>query len=692
MKYKSEAKQQRAELERLREKSATSKNAAISNTMRAKVDLARKDADEGRVQLGAIRMKLREVNKKLLTAEKKVANLTNDLQASNRFEAAIASLFKDVNNLQEERVVPRAIFHMLKEEKKTKEKDLKVEVKKYKSEARQQRAEVERLRGRTALKMAYAYSRAKSATSKNAAISNTMRAKVDLARKDADEALVELGAIRMELGEVNKKLLTVEKKVANLTKDLQSSNQLEAAIASLSKDVNNLQEERDVLRATALKMAYIYSRAKSATSKNAAISNTMRARVDLANKDANEARVQLGPIQMELGEVNKKLLTAEKKVAKLTKDLQASNQFEAAIASQSKDVNNLQEEREVLRAVFHRLEEEKKTKEEELKVKVMKYKSEAKQQRAELERLRGKAATSKIAAISNTMRAKVDLARKDADEGRVQLGAIRMELGEVNKKLLTAEKKVAKLTKDLQSSNQFEAAIASLSKDVNNLQEEREVLWAVFHMLEEEKKIKEEELKVQVKKYKSEARQQRAEVERLRGKIGLMMAYAYSRAKSATCKNTAISNTMQAKVDLARKDADEARVQLGAILMELGEVNKKLLTAEKKVANLTKDLHFEAAIASLSKDVNNLQEEREVLWTVFHRLEVEKKTKEEELKVEVEKYKSEARQQRAEVERLGGKVNALEIAGLDIFYDLSHFNINVRGGWVQYVVPTTMAP
>ncbi|XP_060972551.1 uncharacterized protein LOC133038420 [Cannabis sativa] len=248
---------------------------------------------------------------------------------------------------------------------------------------------------------------------------------------------------------------------------------------------------------------------------------------------------------------------------------------------------------------------------------------------------RAKSATSKNAAISNTMRVKVDLARKDADEARVQLGAIRIELGEVNKKLLTAEKKVANLTKDLQSSNQLEAAIASLSKDVNNLQEEREVLRAVFHRLEEEKKTKEEELKVEVEKYKSKARQHRAQVERLGGKNALKMAYAYSRAKSATSKNAAISNTMRARVDLANKDANEARVQLGPIQMELGEVNKKLLTAEKKVAKLTKDLQasnqFEAAIASQSKDVNNLQEEREVLRAVFHRLEEEKKTKEEEL-------------------------------------------------------------
>uniref|UniRef100_A0A803PC95 Uncharacterized protein n=1 Tax=Cannabis sativa TaxID=3483 RepID=A0A803PC95_CANSA len=69
---------------------------------------------------------------------------------------------------------------------------------------------------------------------------------------------------------------------------------------------------------------------------------------------------------------------------------------------------------------------------------------------------------------------------------------------------------------------------------------------------------------------------------------------------------------MRTEVDLAEKDAEEAIVNLGAVRIELGEVNKKLLAAE-------------------NKDVTNLQEEREVLWTLFHRLEEEKKAKEEEL-------------------------------------------------------------
>ncbi|KAM6563687.1 hypothetical protein CsatB_023685 [Cannabis sativa] len=144
------------------------------------------------------------------------------------------------------------------------------------------------------------------------------------------------------------------------------------------------------LSKTGLKMAYAYSRAKLAASKNAAISNTMRTEVDLARKDIEEARVQLGAVRIELGEVNKKLLAAEKKVAELTKDLQATDQLEAAIASLSKEVTSLQEEREVLRSVFRRLEEEKKTKEEELRVEVKKYKSEVGQQRSEVERLGGK--------------------------------------------------------------------------------------------------------------------------------------------------------------------------------------------------------------------------------------------------------------------------------------------------------------
>ncbi|XP_060968271.1 uncharacterized protein LOC133035859 [Cannabis sativa] len=149
-------------------------------------------------------------------------------------------------------------------------------------------------------------------------------------------------------------------------------------------------------------------------------------------------------------------------------------------------------------------------------------------------------------------------------------------------------------------------------------------------------------------------------------RAGLKLAYTYSRAKSVASKNAALSNTMKAEVDLARKDADDARVELGVVRIELGEVNKKLFIAEKKVAELAKDLEasdqLEATIGSLSAQVNSLQEERGVLRTVFHQQDEEKKTKEEDLTTEIEKYKS-------EVTRQEEKVHALEAAGLEIFYD-----------------------
>ncbi|KAM6569210.1 hypothetical protein CsatB_017195 [Cannabis sativa] len=129
-------------------------------------------------------------------------------------------------------------------------------------------------------------------------------------------------------------------------------------------------------------------------------------------------------------------------------------------------------------------------------------------------------------------------------------------------------------------------------------------------------------------------------------------------------KNVALSTTTRAEVDLAKKDADDARVELEALRPELGEVNKKLFAAQKKITELTKDLkasdRLEDTIGTLSAKVNSLQDERTALRAFFCRLEEEKKFKDEELT--------------AEVARLEEKVHALEKPGLELFYDISKAN------------------
>ncbi|KAM6551127.1 hypothetical protein CsatB_000935 [Cannabis sativa] len=142
-------------------------------------------------------------------------------------------------------------------------------------------------------------------------------------------------------------------------------------------------------------------------------------------------------------------------------------------------------------------------------------------------------------------------------------------------------------------------------------------------------------------------------------RVGLKLAYTYSWAKSATSKNTDLSDTLKAEADLARKDAEEARAEVRAVRLELGEANKKLFTAQKKITVLTKDLeaadHFEETIETLSGEVNSLQDERTSLRAVLHRMKEEKEAKEGELS--------------AEVDRLKEKVNALETANLELFFD-----------------------
>ncbi|XP_060958288.1 uncharacterized protein LOC133030091 [Cannabis sativa] len=123
-----------------------------------------------------------------------------------------------------------------------------------------------------------------------------------------------------------------------------------------------------------LKLAYTYSRAKSAASKNVALSDTLKAEADLAKKEAEEARAEAGAIRLELGEANKKLFAAEKKITVLTKDLEVADRFEETIEILSTEVNSLQDERTSLREVLHRMKEEKDSKDGELSTEVDKLK------------------------------------------------------------------------------------------------------------------------------------------------------------------------------------------------------------------------------------------------------------------------------------------------------------------------------
>ncbi|KAM6559687.1 hypothetical protein CsatA_028926 [Cannabis sativa] len=138
-------------------------------------------------------------------------------------------------------------------------------------------------------------------------------------------------------------------------------------------------------------------------------------------------------------------------------------------------------------------------------------------------------------------------------------------------------------------------------------------------------------------------------------RAGLKLGYAYSRAKSAASKSTTLSDALRAEADLAKKEAEEARAETTAVRHELGEANKKLFAAEKKVTVLTKDLEaadrFEETIESLSADVDRLQDERTSLRQVLLRLKDDKDA------------------QVVEANRLREKVDALETAGLELFFD-----------------------
>ncbi|KAM6575088.1 hypothetical protein CsatA_023415 [Cannabis sativa] len=136
---------------------------------------------------------------------------------------------------------------------------------------------------------------------------------------------------------------------------------------------------------------------------------------------------------------------------------------------------------------------------------------------------------------------------------------------------------------------------------------------------------------------------------------GLKLAYTYFRAKFATSTSAALSDTLRAEADLAKKEAEKARAETAAVRHELGEANKKLFTAEKKITVLTKDLEaadrFEETIETLSAEVDRLQDERSSLRQVLLWLKEDKDA------------------QVAEADRLKEKVNALETAGLKLFFD-----------------------
>uniref|UniRef100_A0A803NNF2 Uncharacterized protein n=1 Tax=Cannabis sativa TaxID=3483 RepID=A0A803NNF2_CANSA len=123
------------------------------------------------------------------------------------------------------------------------------------------------------------------------------------------------------------------------------------------------------------------------------------------------------------------------------------------------------------------------------------------------------------------------------------------------------------------------------------------------------------------------------------------MAYAYSRAKSIEAKNLATTNTLQREVDASKKEVQDVR-------NELIEVNKKLLAAKKRVEELTKEMQempstaqLEADNDALSKEVNELKDERESLHTLLSKLEEDvqtRQTREEGLVKEVESLETAA--------------------------------------------------
>uniref|UniRef100_A0A803PHI3 Uncharacterized protein n=1 Tax=Cannabis sativa TaxID=3483 RepID=A0A803PHI3_CANSA len=94
--------------------------------------------------------------------------------------------------------------------------------------------------------------------------------------------------------------------------------------------------------------------------------------VDWAKKETKDTRSQLKVMRKELREVNKKLFAANTKVDELTKELQdmpSTTQLEADNVSLSQEVNSLKDERESLRILLTKLEEDvknKQTREEEL--------------------------------------------------------------------------------------------------------------------------------------------------------------------------------------------------------------------------------------------------------------------------------------------------------------------------------------
>uniref|UniRef100_A0A803Q7Z4 Uncharacterized protein n=1 Tax=Cannabis sativa TaxID=3483 RepID=A0A803Q7Z4_CANSA len=93
------------------------------------------------------------------------------------------------------------------------------------------------------MKMAYAYSRAKSMVAKNLATTNKLQREEDAANKKVQD-------VRNELREVNNKLLTANNLVDELNQviyEMRSIAKLEADNDALSKDVNTLKDERESL-------------------------------------------------------------------------------------------------------------------------------------------------------------------------------------------------------------------------------------------------------------------------------------------------------------------------------------------------------------------------------------------------------------------------------------------------------------
>uniref|UniRef100_A0A803PL82 Uncharacterized protein n=1 Tax=Cannabis sativa TaxID=3483 RepID=A0A803PL82_CANSA len=132
----------------------------------------------------------------------------------------------------------------------------------------------------------------------------------------------------------------------------------------------------------------------------------------------------------------------------------------------------------------------------------------------------------------------------------------------------------------------------------------------------------------------------------------------YSRAKSMTLKNITTTNNLQKEVDATNKKVFDIR-------NELGEVNKKLLDANNLVEGQTKEIQAMPSTAqletdneALTKEVNDLKDERKGLHTLLSKLTKDKMDLEEDVN---------SRKMREE--ELMKEIESLEIIALEVFYE-----------------------